>query len=297
MEIQTLARSYKVIRNLSDSSSQVEAYLCREAGKSSKEKYLILGLTGRNFSKRIVPYFMELSKKWKEGDFLDCFISKGGLRLVFQYHEYPNLRERLEQEFLLEERLEASRTMMERLVTWNLPYYLQYEGLNPDNVVVSQTSEIYFNFLLKEPEFMGSCKFTDVQERLADCFEILFAPELEEEACTLLTDFVTGLLEKEYTGYMGIYRDYRTLYQTLAELKDAGKLKGEDWLIKIWKSLKRFVRSIQKLLYWAVIAALAGILVWQILRPEEIPDSRVEFEQIGTLRIPRQPVYDEENPQ
>lgn len=294
MEIQTITKVYKVIRKLSE-NDDVEAYLCKEAHKVSKERYLILGLMGQNFSKKFVPYFMELSKKWQEGDFIDCFASKGGLRLVFSYHEYPSVQERMEQEFLLEERLEASRTMMERIVTWNLPCYLQYEGLNLDNVVISSALEVYFNFLLQEPELIESCRFMDMQERLADCLELLFAPELKEGICEQLTDFITELSQREYNGYMGIYRDYRVVYQALAQLKDSGKLKGESWLIKMWEALKKFGTKLYKILYWAVIAALVGLVIWQCLKPEKLPSSRVEFEQIGSLKLRDKSVYDEEN--
>lgn len=296
MVIQTISKGYRVIKKLSE-SDQTQAYLCQEDQKNSKERYLVVGLTGRTFSKKIVPYFMELSSKKEKGDFLGCFTNKGGLWLVFRYYEYPRLSERMKEEFLPEERLEASRSMVERMVTCNLPHYLQYEGLNPDNVVVSDSLEVYFNFLLREPEFLGSCRITDVQQNLAACLEILFQPELEEKACGELEDFIGGLLEKEYTGYMGIYRDYRRLYDVLKERMAQGSLKGKGWLVNLWEALKGFLKGLRKVLYRVVIIGLIGLLIYQYFRPEPMPKSRVEFSRIGTLTIRQEPGNDEENPE
>lgn len=284
MVIQTISKRYQVIKKLSG-SDQIEAYLCRSDQKPSDDRFLVMGLNGDALSRKILPYFMEFSSRADNGDFLDCFIQKGSMWLVFRYYEYPCLRERMEGEFLLEERLEASRTMMEWIVAHNLPYYLQYEALNPDNVVVSDASEVYFNYLLTEPEFLTACRMEDVQQNLAACLEILFAPELEEEVSAELSVFLKGLREKEYTGYSGIYRDYRKLYELLVRHKDEGRLKSRGWLLRMWERLKGFLKRLRKVFYWAVILGLMGFLIYLYLKPEAMPASRIEYNQIGVLKI------------
>lgn len=284
MVIQTISKQYRVIKKLSG-SDQIEAYLCRSGDPLSNDRFLVMGLTGDALSKKIVPYFMEFSSRQDRGDFLDCFIQRGSLWLVFRYYEYPLLKERMEGEFLLEERLEASKTMMEWIVAHNLPHYLQYEALNPDNVTVSDASEVYFNYLLTEPEFLTACRMEDVQQNLAACFESLFAPELEEEVSAELSSFIKDLKEKEYAGYGGIFKDYRRLYEILIQHKEEGRLKSRGWLIRMWEKLKGFFARIRRILYWAVIVGLMGLLIYLYIKPEAMPASRVEYNQIGVLKI------------
>lgn len=284
MVIQTISKGYRVIKKLSG-SDQVEAYLCRDDQVVSDDRYLVMGLTGPALSRKIVPYFMELSSQGESRDLLDCFIQKGSLWLVFRYYEYSGLRERMEGEFLLEERLEASKSLMERIVSQNLPLYLQYEILSPDHVVVSDASEVYFNYLLMEPEFLEACRMADVQLNLARCFEVLFAPELEEEVSQELKAFIDGLGEKNYSSYGAIFRDYRVLYEILIQKKDQGQLKSKGLLWRMWEHLKVWLKSLKKVLYAAVIVGLMGLLIYLYLKPEAVPASRVEFQQIGTLEI------------
>ncbi len=284
MVIQTISKRYQVIKTLSG-SDLVEAWLCSGEQDNPEERYLIMGLTGKVLSKKIVPYFMEFSEKSQGGEFLDSFIQKGCLWLVFRYFEYPGLRQRMEGEFLLKERLEASRTMMERIISQNQPVYILYEALNPENVVVSDTSEVYFNYLLMEPEFLEVCRLIDVQVRLAECFEILFAPELKESISEELSWFIKGLREKQYSGYVEIYREYRALYETLEKKQQEGGLTYKGWLPGMWDKLKIFLRRIYKALYLLIIAGLIGLLIYTCLEPKVMPASRVEITQIGTLKI------------
>lgn len=284
MVIQTISKRYRVIKKLTG-SDQVEAYLCRDDQKLSDERFLVTGLLSSSLSRKTVPFFMELSSGHEGSDFLDCFIQKGSLWLVFRYYEYPALKDRMEGEFLLEERLEASRSLMERIVSLNLPPYLQYEILKPGNVVVSDASEVYFNYLLEDPEYLESCRMLDVQLNLASCFETLFAPELEEEVSPELLQFINGLKEKDYSGYAGIYRDFRKLYAILVKGKEDGKLKSKGWLLRMWERFKTFMKHMRKVLYAGVIVGLMAFLIYLYLKPETAPASRIEFNQIGTLKI------------
>ena len=196
MVIQTISKRYRVIRKL-EGSPLTESYLCSDDQGSGRERFLVMGLTGDTLSRKIIPYFMELSRQKQAGDFLEGFISRGCLWLVFRYYDYPSLPERLEGEFLLDERLEAARSLMDRILAQALPVYIQYEALRPDNVTVSDASEVYFNYLLHEPEYMELCGMQDVQLNLADCMETLFSRELEEDLSEELKAFIAGLREKE----------------------------------------------------------------------------------------------------
>lgn len=284
MVIQTISKRYRVIRKL-EGSPLTESYLCSDDQGSGRERFLVMGLTGDTLSRKIIPYFMELSRQKQAGDFLEGFISRGCLWLVFRYYDYPSLPERLEGEFLLDERLEAARSLMDRILAQALPVYIQYEALRSDNVTVSDASEVYFNYLLHEPEYMELCGMQDVQLNLADCMETLFSRELEEDLSEELKAFIAGLREKEYTSYAAVYRDFRELYEALAACRSEGRLKPRGWLVRMWERIKKLAARMKKLLYAAVIVLLLCVLFYTYLKPEEIPAGSVEFNQIGTLQV------------
>ncbi len=284
MVIQTISKQYRVIRRL-EGSHQIEAYLCSDDQGAVQGRFLVMGLTGNALSKKVIPYFMELSGHKQAGDFLEGFISRGCLWLVFRYYEYPTLAERIKGEFLLDERLEAARSLLDRILSQDLPCYLQYEALNPDNITVSDASEVYFNYLLHQLEYMELCRMEDVQEKLADCMEMLFSRELEEEISEELKEFIKGLRTRQYGGYTDIYRDFRSLYDILVKHKGEGRLKSRGWLVRMWEKFKKLAARLKKLLYAAVIIGLLGVLIYTYLKPEEMPAVRIEFSQIGTLKI------------
>lgn len=284
MVIQTISKTYRVIRTLSG-SSRTEAYLCRDNQTVSDERYLLQGLTGSGLSRKIVPYFMELSSRREAGDFLDCFTNRGSLWLVFCYFNYKTLDEKMEEPFLLAERLEASRTLMERMVAQNLPFYLQYEALNLDNLTVSDTCEVFYNYLLREPELLNGCGMDEVCVRLAEFFERLFAVELEEEMSGEMKTFVSGLREKRYPGYIAVYRDYRALYDVIAMQQSEGLLRPKGWLLRMWEKFKLFLKKLWRFLYVALIIGLVAYLIYLYVKPKDMPASRIEFNQIGTLNL------------
>lgn len=284
MVIRTISQRYQVIRRLFG-SNQVKGYVCQEEKDPSKKRYLLVKVIKPGLSKRMLPYFMELNDRQDKGDFLNYFISKRSLWIVFRYYEHSLLHDKMRSNIRLKERLEVSRTMMEQILIQDLPYYLQYEALNPKNTVISDVPEVHFNFLLIDTEMLEKCDMTDVQKRLADSMEILFEPELKIDAIPQLKHFVKGLQEKDYSEYSQIYRDYRRLYEFLAPIADEELPEKKSLLLRPWEHFKKNVNVLKRVLYMAVIVALVGMIVYAFVKPETMSDNKVQFNQIGTLRI------------
>lgn len=284
MVIQTISQGYRVIRRLYD-SDQVKGYVCLEQGDLSKTLFLLVELNDPMLSKKMIPYFMELNTRENKGDFINCFVNGGSLWLIFRYYRYPFLYSKAKDDLRLKERLEASRTMVEQILIQNLPFYLQYEALNPRNIVVSDVPEVHFNFLLSEPDLLDECSLLDVQKRLASCLKALFAPELEKETVPELANFIMELQEKDYTGYSEIYRDYRKLYGLMDSVEEAEQPYSKNILLRIWKGLKGLYNVLKKVLYAAVLLVLVGMIIYIIVKPETTSDHTTQFNRIGTLDI------------
>ncbi|MFR5601856.1 MAG: hypothetical protein ACLTKI_05630 [Lachnospiraceae bacterium] len=299
MVIQTISKQYKIIQTLV-AGKELEAYLCVDESKADDGQFLLLGLTGSGLSKNMVPYFLELSSRKEKGDFLDCFTSKGNLWLVFAHHSYTPLLEKMKEPFLQSERLEASKSLMEKMLAQNLPYYLQYEALDFDNLSVSQSCEVYFNYLLKKPELFEFCRLEDVCGRLAGVFGELFSWELEEETSKELVSFIQDLNEKSFHSYTEVYREYTKLYEQLVKLQQEGSLKPKGWLVRLWERLKRLLKRLWQLLYIALLIGLVVFLIYTCVKPADLPAGRVEFDRIGTLDLKNSEetsTQNEENPE
>ena len=116
---------------------------------------------------------------------------------------------------------------MERILSQNLPWYLQYEALAMDNLTVSDTCEVYCNYLLRETQLFETCHLENVCSRLADIFKVLFSWELEEQTSRELELFIKGLRECSYGSYTEIYRDYKALYEILVKLQSERPVKTQ----------------------------------------------------------------------
>ena len=175
--------------------------------------------------------------------------------------------------------------MAEQVLIQNLPCYLQYEALNPKNIVVSDVSEVHFNFLLLNTEKFGKCNLADVQMRLAESMKVLFKPELKKDAMPKLKDFVEGLQEKDYLSYSQIFGDYRRLYEFMVPLADEALPDKGSLLLRLWEQFKRCSNVLKRVLYTTVIAVLIGMIIYIIIKPETVSNDKVQFDQIGTLKI------------
>ncbi len=284
MIIETISQRYRVVRRPA-CDSRIEAYICVREGCPPEQMYLLLGLTGTGLPKGLNAYFLKLAEGGERDGGPECFTRNGCLWLVFPYRDELSLSEKAEKDLPLRERLEIGRSLMEQMVRERFPAYLLYEALRPDNVAVSDVPEVFFNFLLTEPDEYECCGLLQVQRRLAGCLALLFTPELEEGLVPELEDFIRELAEEEEEGYFAIYRRYLKLYNRMKDLLAAGELRKKPLVLRIWKKIRGSFTYLKKVLAVAVVAALAAVLVWLIRNPKQADEGHIPFIRIGTLGI------------
>lgn len=280
MVIRTVKRSYRVIRTL-EGGRDIRAFLCVHEGEEKGSTYLLMRPVGQELNKIMLLYFME-QKKEGAGRLFDCFVREGVVWTAFEYYGGTPLMERLKEECPSALRLAFGRGLAEQIFTQELPVYLQYEALNPSNLMVSKEHGLRADFLMFEPERISGGRFCEVQKRLADCFAQLFAQELKDERAEELSDFLSRLYQAEFTNGTDIYRAYRRVNDALLKVSEKeGRRKG--LLTRLWIKAAGGAKRFFLFLYWLLVMALWGVFVCACVMPKQAPQERTLFRSIGEL--------------
>lgn len=284
MVIQTLDKAYEVIKKIEENQGKA-VYLCHRAGDEEGQLYLVTAFASDALSREHMIFFMELSLSKKIEDFEESFLKNEVLYLVFVYHQDESLMDALVEERLsIMERLEISRSLVEQLVSKNLPDYLLYEALSERNVRVAADGSVSFHYFMDNPECLGTDLYPNVVDRLCDWLNQLFLQELDGKAADPLEIFLEELQNGKYHSYVEIYRQYRMVYEWMEKQARTDGLEPDTFLIKLWKHMKKAVKWLRYLLYAAVLIATAAYLIYSIRKPEEGKGS-MPFGQIGEITL------------
>lgn len=292
MIIQTLDKAYEVIKKFEENQGRA-VYLCQRTRDKERRLYLVTAFAGNALPREHVIFFMELSLSRKIVDLEESFLKNEVLYLVFVYRQDEQLMDALNEGRLsVMERLEISRSLMEQIVSKNLPDYLLYEALSGRNVRVAEDGRVSFNYFMDSPELLGRNLYPDVLNRLYDWLNQLFSQELDGGKAEPLEAFMEEMENQEYHSYVEIYRKYRTVYEWMVKQAGTDGLKPDTFLLKLWKCLKKALKWLHYFLYGAVLAGMLAYLIYSVRKPEEGTGS-MPFGQIGAVTIEGEDVPEE----
>ncbi len=288
MVIRTVERSYRVIRTL-EGSREITAFLC---DSENGDPFLLIRPKGQALSRNMLRCFLEQRNKGNAGKPEDCFVREGVVWAAFAYGGGTPICEWLKEGRPYRLRAALGRELAEQIFTRNLPVYLQYEALHPSNLMVSKERGLCANFLFFEPEKFSKDLLPEVEKRFADCLSLLYAEELEDGKAEELSDFLRKLKSAEFTDGTGIYRAYRKVCGELTEepYKEGEKKKGI--LPILWAKATEHGKHLFFFFYWLLVLLLWAGFVYACVTPQETPQERIRFQNIGELPIDGfDPVY------
>lgn len=288
MTFQTIDQEYRAILKL-HGSPDIQAYLCTCRDIGGENPVLITGVTDRALSKRFLPLFMNLTGQSRVGNFRDTFVRNKMVWAVSDYFTGTPFFEKIKEDLPAEEKIGLADALAEQIFAQNLPAYLQYEALHPENIVVNASRGVSVNFLLFTPERLGESLFPDVQKRFSDCLFALFRDELKNEASTEIKNFVDRLLTSSFSGNAELLRAFRRMSDTLQTALREGKLSRKGFLPRLFCRMAKYTAALPSILYWILVGALSGLLVFVCVVPETAPAQRHLIQNIGILRITHLP--------
>lgn len=310
MRVRTPEGDYQVIRVLQEDLS-IRYYLAGSGERMTGQKsaaaqwkkgplYLLVEMVNPVLSKEMLESFMELKNsryRPRDSGFVTCFAKEGNLWAVFRYHMGVPFAERAGQITSCEERLHVWDSLLTQIFFQELPPYLQFEAVNPANLVMDEERSVHVNYLLRDSDRRSDAFFPEIQQRLSESFQALFARETAVKG-SAAADYAERLSRAEFSDAVSLYRGFREMQKQLREqMKEQaggqmneqpggqGIRTREGVLVKLWGMLFFHAHIAVKCLYFFLVAALWAVFVMLCIRPQTAPEQRSRISSIGTVEI------------
>lgn len=284
MRIQTLNRSYEVLQKMED-GQKYEIIIARDPDRPENGKCLLVVLKTEKDIHRFIPFCAEQKQNLPLEDFLDYFPKDGFLYLVFRYRECRTWEGRIREGMTRKERLQAGRSLLQRIVILHLPYYLQMEVLSGNNLLIDDSGTVYFNYILQEPDRVDTVREEEVWIRLLNRLKEIFAPELEDRCCPPLEELMNRIGRGEYRNILALLRDYEEAAAQLEKMEEENALRPRKFGFRLWEKIKGLLRYVKYVLLAAVLGAMLWYLVYTIRHPSYQSGEALDCKSIGTLEI------------
>lgn len=302
MRVRTPEGDYQVIRVLQEDLS-IRFYLAGSGERMTGQKsaaaqwkkgplYLLVEIVNPALSKEMLEPFMQLKinrYRPRDSGFVTCFAKEGNLWAVFRYHMGASFAERAGQIASCEERLHVWDSLLTQIFFQELPPYLQFEAVNPANLVMDEERSVHVNYLLRDSDRRSDALFPEIQQRLSESFQVMFACETAMKG-SAAADYAERLSRAEFSDAVSLYRGFRKMQKQLREQMNEqpggqGIRAREGVLVKLWGMLFFHAHIAVKCLYFFLVAALWAVFVMLCIRPQTAPEQRSRISSIGTVEI------------
>lgn len=302
MRVRTPEGDYQVIQVLKEDLS-IRYYLAGSGEKMTGQKsaaaqwkkgplYLLLEIVNPALSKEMLEPFMQLKNsrcRTRDSGFVTCFTKEGNLWAVFRYYMGAPFAERAGQIASCEERLHVWNSLLTQIFFQEFPGYLQFEAVNPANLVMDEERSVHVNYFLRDSDRRSDALFPEIQQRLSESFQVLFARETALKG-SAAADYAERLSRAEFSDAVSLYRGFREMQKQLrAQMNEQPGGQGirarEGVLVTLWGMLFSNAHMAVKCLYFLLVAALWAIFVMLCIRPQTAPEQRSRISSIGTVEI------------
>lgn len=257
MLIQNFDWSYQVIRYL-DGTDKTEELLCKELTKGEDTAWLLVRTSDPVVSKSFTLFLEEKVKKQEFTDYCECFQAEGAFCAVFRYSLEQSLKEKLKNELCsLKERIQIARGLLERLLILNPHPYFAWNALRPEQITVSRSLEVRWNYHLEKVGQFDSCSMKDVEKGLSSVMRLLFQREEQKHLYPLLEEYLQNLARGKETTYLELYQNFIPVCEELIKEPDKEQL-PKTFAFRMWEKTKKILNICKYVM--AVLIILAALL-------------------------------------
>ncbi|SFS06873.1 hypothetical protein [Anaeromicropila populeti] len=283
MVIQTFDKGY-IVLSILEQNEKSDVFLC--ADNLDGKRYVIFRWKDTAAIAAIIKYISDQVQRKDFYDVIECFSYDKEFHVVFQYYEGENLSDKLKQENVsFEERLEIGRNMFERMLLLNMPYYFQSICFNKNNVCVTRSLEVNFQYSFWDMEHFNTYSMKQVSQAAAEIVSFLFEKELKKESVDPIQELVIRLKEEEWTDYMEIYTSYQEVCAEVEQLSETERKTPKTWEFRLWDKAKCLWKPVKRAIMFLILVGVFAYMVYiihQSLQPK--PDQK-SFDYIGTVEI------------
>lgn len=281
MVIHTLKRDYQVIYRRQEAEN-FEILVCQDRTKPEDTFYTLLRFVQDKEIRWLVEqHLLQKGITGRLSDYKESFIWQDGFVMVFARREGRGLKQWLEENPDMHQRVEMGKCLLERLLLLNMPEYLLGSILNEECILVTKTGKVAVRY---EPHKIV-CGSGDTGQTVGEGFYKVFCMLLEQEPQayrTQIHNFLELLRQEPYQDVFGIYQNYERMQE---ELGREAVLKQETWRSRIAKMGNCLSALGKKLAIPLVWAAAMVLMIYGICHTEQTPEEGFIIEQIGTLPI------------
>lgn len=311
MVIKNLNNEYEVIQKMK-SYSKNTVYQCRYQSGGKVRVCDIIHLKDMAGNREVITYFNTILLKQLWQDLIECFVKKESIYVVVKSHPYSNLAELLmegghsmeekhpmegghstEEAFSLPERARIFENLCERIILQNMPYYILYDGLQKEHVVVNQRLEVYMQYDLDHIRNYHEYTMEDICDSVFFWLNLIFKKECRYKSSEQLMRFKARLKwgksisRQEFQNYMDLYKAYMEVNKELLQLYEEGVLYVHRTLpYRIWEQIKKFVSRVKYILLVLILVLTVGVSIVVYRNHLQKVHSNVSvLDRIGTVEI------------
>lgn len=293
MRFTNFDRSYQVMRHLGG-TNKTEEFLCTEQTGEEVSR-LLIRITDAVLAKRLTIFLEEKIKGREFTDYLECFRENENFLIVLCYSKDQSLTEHLQREYCgRRERAEIARGIFERLLMQNPHLYFAWNGLETDQITVSRSLEIHWNYHLKQVEQFEEFTVQDVGLQLRKIFLLLFSDEAKKQIYPRLNEYLQGLESGMWNSYIQMFQEFLPVYEDFLK-EDQKEPLPKTFLFRFWERMKKLMKIGQKIL--AVVIVVAAV-VYVITKLQDHSSSQTMIQtmsQIGDLIVEEPEAVVQEN--
>lgn len=277
-------RSYQVIQHLGG-AGKTEEFLCLEQTKDPKQTCLLIRINDQVLAKNLTLFLEEKVRGTNFTDYIECFQEDEFFLIAMNYSLEQSLTEMLQKEYCgRREQMEIARGIFERLLLLDPHPWFVFHALDPDQVTVSRSLEVHWNYHLKQMEMFENYTMTDVAGQLQKLLMTLFEEEEQKQICPQLSAYLQKLGSEKWNSYMQMFQEFMKVYEELSKEDLMDQLPKTFWF-RLWEKSKKFLKICQKVLA-AVIVIASVVYVIGKLKDDSGKQAAVQsMSRIGDLEI------------
>lgn len=283
MRIRTCCTEYEVL-HVEDSNEWYESFLCREVHQNIE--YRLLCVKEDVIVPSMVSFLYEMAEKESFDDFVETFVFEEKLYIVLKPEKGKVLSSLLQEGALsVTERFELCENLLKFMMVAQIPLSLRIVCLSCDRVLVEDTLEIGFHYVLDGMDWVKPSTFGQYCNALSILLEEIFKDKLKFPGFSSLQSFINLLKEEKWTEDVEVFDAFRKAREVVSKAP-----KEELGAIPIWfYNLKCWWMKVRKTVRRVVAIFILVVVFFLVVRflTKEEPDQGVAYTMhyIGTLKL------------
>ena len=282
MIIETYNKVYNVVQHKMTGLHK-DIYICKN--REDNQLYTIIRMKDKNSTTKIIEFICEQKKNTKFSDFVEYFVYKEDLHIVFRYKRGTILEKHLKQICTIEERMEIGKKILEKLVLFQVTPYFLCQCLELDNIFITDSLEVNFEYTLDKVEKYDTYTTKQAEAYLYRVITVLFSKELKKHVIEPMEHFLKKIQTYEDFDSLHMYKLYCESCDEIRKIPDEDLAVSKNWFFRLWERIKSFRKVIRDSILSLIFLGVFLYMIYSIWSSFQIKGYQKNYNSIGTVEI------------